>query len=73
MSKKYKKQNKRKGEEMRITISTDNGFVSAYFERCPLYTIVDIKERKEKSHKKFPTPVTCPTFYPVFWPKKESM
>ncbi len=58
---------------MRITIPADNSFVSAYFERCPLYTIVDIKERKEKSHKKFPTPVTCPTFYPVFWPKKESI
>lgn len=31
---------------MKIAISTDNGFVSEHFGRCPEFTIIDIEDKK---------------------------
>jgi len=58
---------------MRIAISTDKGFVSAHFGRCPSYTIVDIEERKVIKSEEIANPGHSPGFCPVFWPKKESV
>lgn len=55
---------------MRIAISTDNGFVSAHFGRCPSYTIADIEEGKLLSSKEIANPGHSPGFLPRFLSEK---
>jgi predicted Fe-Mo cluster-binding NifX family protein len=55
---------------MRIAISTDNGFVSAHFGRCPSYTIADIEEGKVLSSEEIANPGHSPGFLPRFLSEK---
>jgi predicted Fe-Mo cluster-binding NifX family protein len=51
---------------MRIALSTDQGYVSAHFGRCPSYTIVDIKEGQILNREEIPNPGHQPGFLPQF-------
>jgi predicted Fe-Mo cluster-binding NifX family protein len=51
---------------MRIAISTDQGYVSAHFGRCPSYTIIDIKEGQILNREEIPNPGHQPGFLPQF-------
>jgi predicted Fe-Mo cluster-binding NifX family protein len=51
---------------MRVAISTDQGYVSAHFGRCPSYTIVDIKEGQILNREEIPNPGHQPGFLPQF-------
>jgi predicted Fe-Mo cluster-binding NifX family protein len=55
---------------MRIAISTDNGFVSAHFGRCPSYTIADIEEGKVLRSEEIANPGHSPGFLPRFLSEK---
>jgi predicted Fe-Mo cluster-binding NifX family protein len=58
--------NSKGGREMRIAISTDNGYVSAHFGRCPSYTLVDIEDGKVLKSKLIENPEHSPGFLPGF-------
>ena len=51
---------------MKIAISTDAGFVSAHFGRCPSFTIADIEEGKVSSVEEINNPGHQPAFLPNF-------
>jgi len=51
---------------MKIAISTENGFVSAHFGRCPAYTLVDIEAGKAVARKEIPNPGHQPGFLPQY-------
>jgi predicted Fe-Mo cluster-binding NifX family protein len=51
---------------MKIAISTENGFVSAHFGRCPTYTIVDIQDGRILARQEIPNPGHQPGFLPGF-------
>ncbi len=55
---------------MRIAISTDNGYVSAHFGRCPTYTIVDIQDGRVLARQEIPNPGHQPGFLPQFLSEK---
>jgi len=51
---------------MKIAISTDAGFVSAHFGRCPIFTIAEIEERKVLKVEEINNPGHQPAFLPNF-------
>lgn len=51
---------------MKIAISTENGFVSAHFGRCPTYTVVDIQEGRVLAREEIPNPGHQPGFLPRY-------
>jgi predicted Fe-Mo cluster-binding NifX family protein len=55
---------------MRIAISTDRGYVSQHFGRCPSFTIVEIQENEIKSKEFISNPGHHPGFIPEFLHKK---
>jgi len=55
---------------MRIAISTDNGYVSAHFGRCPSYTIADIEDGKVARREEIANPGHSPGFLPRFLAEK---
>ena len=55
---------------MKIAISTDGDFVSAHFGRCPLFTIVDIQDKKIVTLDTIENPGHHPGFLPRFLHEK---
>jgi predicted Fe-Mo cluster-binding NifX family protein len=55
---------------MKVAISTDQGYVSAHFGRCPAYTVVEIKEGQMLSREEIPNPGHQPGFLPQFLSEK---
>ncbi len=55
---------------MRIAISTDGGFVSPHFGRCPSFTIVDIKDNKLIKKEIISNPGHHPGFLPELLKEK---
>ncbi|MDD5015798.1 MAG: NifB/NifX family molybdenum-iron cluster-binding protein [Atribacterota bacterium] len=51
---------------MKIAISTDAGFVSAHFGRCPSFTIAEIEEGKILKVEEINNPGHQPAFLPNF-------
>jgi predicted Fe-Mo cluster-binding NifX family protein len=51
---------------MKIAISTDGGYVSDHFGRCPAYTIVDIQDEKVLARQEIPNPGHQPGFLPQY-------
>ena len=51
---------------MKIAISTDDGFVSAHFGRCPFFTIAEIEENKLVNKEVIDNPGHRPGFLPQF-------
>ncbi|MGB8953212.1 MAG: NifB/NifX family molybdenum-iron cluster-binding protein [Candidatus Aminicenantales bacterium] len=51
---------------MKAAISTENGYVSSHFGRCPSYTIVEIREGKINSREEIPNPGHQPGFLPRY-------
>jgi len=51
---------------MKIAISTDAGFVSAHFGRCPSFTIAEIEEGKVLKVEEINNPGHQPVFLPNF-------
>jgi predicted Fe-Mo cluster-binding NifX family protein len=51
---------------MRVAISTDRGYVSAHFGRCPAYTIVDIQDAKVLAREEIVNPGHQPGFLPQY-------
>ena len=56
---------------MRIAISTDNGFVSEHFGRCPAFTIAEIEDGKVLKVEEINNPGHQPGFLPVFLAEKD--
>jgi predicted Fe-Mo cluster-binding NifX family protein len=59
-----------KGVFMRIAISTDSGFVSAHFGRCPSFTLVDIENGKAINKEEVSNPGHEPGAIPAFLHEK---
>lgn len=55
---------------MKIAISTDAGFVSAHFGRCPIFTIAEIEEGKVLKIEEINNPGHQPAFLPNFLAEK---
>lgn len=55
---------------MKVAISTDKGFVSAHFGRCPTYTLFDIQGDKVISQEEIPNPGHQPGFLPQYLSEK---
>lgn len=55
---------------MKAAISTDGGFVSAHFGRCPSFTIVDIENGKVSKKEVIDNPGHHPGFLPQFLREK---
>ena len=51
---------------MRVAISTDGGYVSHHFERCPHFTIIDIGSRNVIRKKMVANPGCSPEFISRF-------
>ena len=51
---------------MKVAISTESGYVSPHFGRCPSYTIVEIKEGKILNREEIPNPGHQPGFLPQY-------
>ena len=51
---------------MKIAISTESGFVSAHFGRCPAYTLVEIEDGRIIQRWEIPNPGHQPGFLPVY-------
>ena len=51
---------------MKIAISTDAGFVSAHFGRCPIFTIAEVEEGKVLKIEEINNPGHHPAFLPNF-------
>lgn len=51
---------------MKIAISTDAGFVSAHFGRCPIFTIAEIEDEKLLKVEEINNPGHQPAFLPNF-------
>jgi len=56
---------------MKIAISTDMGYVSAHFGRCPEFTIVDIENGKVTKKETIDNPGHHPGYLPEFLKGKE--
>jgi len=56
---------------VRVAISTDGGFVSEHFGRCPFFTIVDIEEGRVTSTNNLENPGHQPGAIPQFLHQKE--
>ncbi|MCG2720886.1 MAG: NifB/NifX family molybdenum-iron cluster-binding protein [Thermodesulfovibrionales bacterium] len=56
---------------MKVAISTDGGFVSEHFGRCPFFTIVDIEEGRVTSTNNLENPGHQPGAIPQFLHQKE--
>jgi len=52
--------------KMKIAISTDSGYVSAHFGRCPAYTLVEIQDGRIIQREEIPNPGHQPGFLPVY-------
>ncbi len=52
---------------MKVAISTDNGYVSAHFGRCPEFTILFINNGKIIQNEVIPNPGHHPGYLPVFF------
>jgi predicted Fe-Mo cluster-binding NifX family protein len=55
---------------VRIAISTDSGFVSEHFGRCPSFTIIDIEDGRVTSTKVLENPGHQPGAIPRFLHEK---
>lgn len=55
---------------MRIAISTDGGFVSQHFGRCPHFTLIDIVDGKTLNKEIIENPGHEPGYIPQFLRKK---
>ena len=55
---------------MKIAISTDQGYVSAHFGRCPSYTLVEVQDGKILSLEEIPNPGHSPGFLPNYLAQK---
>ena len=55
---------------MKIAIATENGYVSAHFGRCPVYTLVDIEAGKVVGRQEIPNPGHSPGFLPGYLSEK---
>jgi predicted Fe-Mo cluster-binding NifX family protein len=55
---------------MKIAISTESGFVSAHFGRCPAYTLVEIEDGRIIQRSEIPNPGHQPGFLPVYLSQK---
>ncbi|MFZ5905819.1 MAG: NifB/NifX family molybdenum-iron cluster-binding protein [Nitrospirota bacterium] len=55
---------------MKVAISTDNGFVSEHFGRCPFFTVVDIENGKATDHLMLENPGHQPGVIPQFLHQK---
>ena len=55
---------------MRIAISTDGGFVSPHFGRCPSFTIVDVEDGKLTGKEVIENPGHQPGLIPQFLHEK---
>ncbi len=51
---------------MKVAISTENGYVSPHFGRCPSYTLVEIREGKIIGREEIPNPGHQPGFLPGY-------
>ena len=51
---------------MKVAISTDGGFVSAHFGRCPQFTIVDIESGQITARETIDNPGHTPGLIPEF-------
>ncbi len=51
---------------MKVAISTENGYVSSHFGRCPSYTIVEIREGKITGREEISNPGHQPGFLPHY-------
>jgi len=56
---------------MKIAISTDSGFVSAHFGRCPVFTIAEIEDGKVLKIEEINNPGHQPGFLPAFLAKQD--
>lgn len=52
---------------MKVAISTDNGYVSAHFGRCPEFTILEINDGKIIARETIQNPGHHPGYLPVFF------
>ena len=52
---------------MKVAISTDNGYVSAHFGRCPEFTLLEIENGKIITQETIPNPGHHPGFLPEFF------
>lgn len=52
---------------MKVAISTDNGYVSAHFGRCPEFTILEIENGNIKNQNSIPNPGHHPGYLPAFF------
>lgn len=55
---------------MKVAISTDNGFVSEHFGRCPSFTVVDIEDGRVRSTVVLENPGHQPGVIPQFLHQK---
>ena len=55
---------------MKVAISTDGGYVSAHFGRCPSFTLVEIEGKKVLSKDVVENPGHEPAFLPQFLSEK---
>jgi predicted Fe-Mo cluster-binding NifX family protein len=55
---------------MRFAISTDGGFVSAHFGRCPSFTIIDIEKNTVAKTERINNPGHHPGYLPEFLHQK---
>lgn len=52
---------------MKVAISTDSGYVSAHFGRCPEFTILDIDDGKIVNKQVIPNPGHHPGYLPEYF------
>lgn len=55
---------------MKIAISTERGYVSAHFGRCPAYTLVEIQDGRVVAQEEIENPGHQPGFLPQYLSKK---
>jgi len=51
---------------MKVAISTENGYVSAHFGRCPAYTLAEIQNGRVIARLEIPNPGHQPGFLPEY-------
>ncbi len=55
---------------MKVAISTDQGYVSAHFGRCPSYTLFEISDGRINHKQEIPNPGHQPGFLPGYLSKR---
>jgi predicted Fe-Mo cluster-binding NifX family protein len=55
---------------MKIAISTDRGFVSEHFGRCPSFTLVEIEDGRVVSREEIRNPGHNPGYLPQFFSER---